>query len=274
VVDRDGKLGTQGFDGTKMMLPGPPSGHPQPMSNEFRGKVEELKAWITKLDSRSVRQEAVIAEQRKQLEILATNSKSKPRKFKGNRPGQNEQASSGCSWQRSVKREQQIRSKSMKTIIPRSKTPAGRLCSAFGVILIAFALSVLALAQKAQALSPAPDGGYPGLNTAEGQNALLGLTTGTANTAVGWFSLKSNTDGTFNTAVGAATLLSNVGNQSTGEGVNNTAIGAAALLFNTTGFDNTAVGAAALLHNIAVASTRPLENHGRRQHGYWRKCPS
>ena len=102
----------------------------------------------------------------------------------------------------------------------------------------------------AHAVTPAPDGGYPGLNTAEGQNALLGLTTGTANTAVGWFSLKSNTDGTFNTAVGAATLLSDVGNQSTGEGVNNTAIGAAALLFNTTGFDNTAVGAAALLHNI------------------------
>jgi len=138
----------------------------------------------------------------------------------------------------------------MKTIIPNTKTPAGRPCSAFGVILIAFALTSLALAQMAQAVSPAPDGGYPGLNTAEGQNALLGLTTGTANTAVGWFSLKSNTDGTFNTAVGAATLLSNVGNQSTGDGLNNTAIGAAALLFNTTGFDNTAVGAAALLHNI------------------------
>jgi len=89
-----------------------------------------------------------------------------------------------------------------------------------------------------------------GLNTAEGQNALLGLTTGTANTAVGWSSLKSNTDSTFNTAVGAATLQSNLGNQSTGEGVNNTAIGAVALLFNTTGFDNTALGAAALLHNI------------------------
>jgi hypothetical protein len=142
------------------------------------------------------------------------------------------------------------RSKSMKTIIQSSKTPAGRLCSAPGVILIAFALTSLALPQRAQALSPAPDGGYPGLNTAEGQNALLGLTTGTANTAVGWFSLKSNTDGTFNTAIGAATLLSNVGNQSTGEGVNNTAIGGAALLFNTIGFNNTAVGAAALLHNI------------------------
>ena len=78
LVDQDGKLGTQGFDGTKMVLPGPHGGHPQPMSNEFRGehrKVEELKAWITKLDSRGVRQEATIAEQRKQLEILATQLK-------------------------------------------------------------------------------------------------------------------------------------------------------------------------------------------------------
>jgi hypothetical protein len=48
------------------------------MSNEFRGehrKVEELKAWITKLDSRGVKHEAIIAEQRKQLEILATQLK-------------------------------------------------------------------------------------------------------------------------------------------------------------------------------------------------------
>ena len=29
------------------------------------------------------------------------------------------------------------------------------------------------------AVTPAPDGGYAGLDTAEGQNALLGLTTGT-----------------------------------------------------------------------------------------------
>ena len=48
------------------------------MLNEFRGEhrnVEELKAWITKLDARGVRQEAIIAEQRKQLEILATQLK-------------------------------------------------------------------------------------------------------------------------------------------------------------------------------------------------------
>jgi hypothetical protein len=33
-----------------------------------------------------------------------------------------------------------------------------------------------------QAVSPAPDGGYPGGNTAEGQAALLSLTTGGFNT--------------------------------------------------------------------------------------------
>jgi hypothetical protein len=37
----------------------------------------------------------------------------------------------------------------------------------------------------AQALVPPPDGGYPGFNTAEGQKALFGLTTGTGNVAIG-----------------------------------------------------------------------------------------
>ena len=102
---------------------------------------------------------------------------------------------------------------------------------------------------KAQAVVPAPDGGYPNFNTAEGTKAFFSLTTGAANTAVGWYSLFSNTDGTFNTGVGAGTLLLNIGNQNTGEGIENTAVGAAALLFNTTGSDNTAVGAAALVNN-------------------------
>jgi hypothetical protein len=79
------------------------------------------------------------------------------------------------------------------------------------LILTAIALGLFALCPVAQALSPTPDGGYPGGNTAEGQNALLSLTTGTYNTAVGVFSLLSNTEGRFNTAIGAGTLLSNVG---------------------------------------------------------------
>jgi hypothetical protein len=111
------------------------------------------------------------------------------------------------------------------------------------------ALACFALLPGAQAVMPPPDGGYAGFNTAEGQNALFGLTTGVANTGMGWYSLFSNTDGSYNTAVGAGTLLFNLGDQTTFEGVDNTAVGVAALLFNTTGTDNTAIGAAALLNN-------------------------
>jgi trimeric autotransporter adhesin len=99
-----------------------------------------------------------------------------------------------------------------------------------------------AVGPKAQAVVPPPDGGYPNFTTAEGQNALLTLTTGAANTAVGWSSLLSNATGSFNTATGAGTLLFNTADE-------NTAFGAAALLFNTIGAQNTAVGTTALLNN-------------------------
>jgi hypothetical protein len=65
------------------------------------------------------------------------------------------------------------------------------------------------LLPEVEAVSPPPDGGYPGCNTAEGQNALLSLTTGTYNTAVGVFSLQSSLTGDFNTTTGAGALLSN-----------------------------------------------------------------
>jgi Chaperone of endosialidase len=114
--------------------------------------------------------------------------------------------------------------------------------------IIPSVLAILALSHVARAVSPAPDGGYPGGNTAEGQQALLSLTTGTYNTAVGLFSLRSNTEGQFNTAIGAGALLATVGDQ-LGHGTENTAIGAGALLSNTTGLDNTANGAFALFAN-------------------------
>ena len=103
-------------------------------------------------------------------------------------------------------------------------------------------LCLSAIAQKAQGVVPAPDGGYPGFTTAEGQKALFSLTTGSANTAVGWYSLFSNTAGSFNTATGAGTLLLNTGDE-------NTAFGTAALLNNTTGNENTANGTLALFSN-------------------------
>jgi hypothetical protein len=104
--------------------------------------------------------------------------------------------------------------------------------------------------RNALAVSPAPDGGYPAGNTAEGQNALLSLTAGAYNTGVGFLSLLSNTKGSFNTAVGAGTLLANVGDPDAQDGVENTAIGAGALLSNSTGLRNTAIGAFALFNNI------------------------
>jgi len=113
---------------------------------------------------------------------------------------------------------------------------------------ILLTLGSFALPPRTQAVVPAPDGGYPNFNTAEGQNALFSLTTGQWNTALGAFTLRSDTDGSFNTAVGTAALFSNVGSE-------NTAVGAAALLLNT-GSSNTGVGADALLSNtIGAANT-------------------
>ena len=110
------------------------------------------------------------------------------------------------------------------------------------LIHILIGIVCIGLLPKVQAVNPPPDGGYPGGNTAEGQAALLSLTTGGFNTAVGYFSLLANTTGSFNTAVGAGALDLNTEN-------NNTATGAAALLFNTTGTGNTANGTAALEFN-------------------------
>jgi len=107
-------------------------------------------------------------------------------------------------------------------------------------LLLIFGFAAFLL--KAEALVPPPDGGYPSGNTAEGQNALLNLTSGGFNAAVGWLSLRNLTTGSFNTAVGAGTLALN-----TADG--NTAIGTGALLFNTSGLQNTANGAFSMFNN-------------------------
>ena len=106
-----------------------------------------------------------------------------------------------------------------------------------------FTFSCFAISQTALALNPPPDGGYPGHNTAEGQNALFSLTTGTDNTAVGWHALQGNIFYSFNTAVGSGALELNF------FGVSNTAVGAGALSVNTGGVGNTATGAFALSSN-------------------------
>jgi trimeric autotransporter adhesin len=134
------------------------------------------------------------------------------------------------------------------------------------LFFVALTLVSFAIAPLVHAVVPPPDGGYPGFNTAEGQNALLSLTTGAGNTAVGWFSLGSNTDASFNTALGAGALFANISQENTGIGVgallsnttgpHNTAIGALALFSNTEGNVNTAVGLDAMFSNTTgIANT-------------------
>jgi hypothetical protein len=129
-------------------------------------------------------------------------------------------------------KHQQPEKRLMKTII-KTYVP---------FIAIGLLLACLELSPEAQAVVPPPDGGYPGSNTAEGQNALLSRTTGTFNTAIGFFSLRALTTASFCTGLGAGTLLANTAGE-------NTATGAGALLSNTTGSGNTADGAFALLSN-------------------------
>src|SRR5437588_311963 len=129
------------------------------------------------------------------------------------------------------------------------------------VLLLALCCFGLSPAPNAFGVSPAPDGGYASGNTAEGDYALLNLTSGAANTANGYQALFSDTTGSYNTANGSRALFSNtVGRGNTANGVQalynnttgggNTANGAFALYYNTTGFDNTANGSGALFGNL------------------------
>src|SRR6266542_1447780 len=138
----------------------------------------------------------------------------------------------------------------------------------FATILLTLGLSALCPTPKTFGVVPAPNGGYPGGNTAEGQNALLSLTSGIYNTGVGIYSLLSITDGDFNTGVGAGTLLVNTADQNTATGAGallsnstgaaNTANGTFALFSNTTGFFNTASGVGALQDNDTGAGNTAI----------------
>ena len=72
-----------------------------------------------------------------------------------------------------------------------------------------FAFACFAVSPSVLAVLPAPDGGYPGQNTAEGDDALFNLTTGTENTAIGFGALYGNTGGIGNTATGSYAPTSN-----------------------------------------------------------------
>jgi hypothetical protein len=145
--------------------------------------------------------------------------------------------------------EEHERKKHMKTI-------TNVISPAFAV----FAIACFALSPTVEAVSPPPDGGYPGANTAEGTNALFSLTGGIDNTALGFQALYYNTTGNYNTAEGFRALFRNTtGTQNTATGLSaltsnttghfNTATGVNTLYRNTTGFRNTATGVEALFNN-------------------------
>jgi hypothetical protein len=145
--------------------------------------------------------------------------------------------------------------------VESKKARIAAMKTAMPQFLIAVLVVCFASVQNARAVNPPPDGGYSGGNTAEGQDALLHLTTGAQNTAIGFLSLKTNTTGSYNTAIGSGTLRANIGDGNTATGTFallsntngrlNTANGALTLISNTNGIANTAVGYSALFSNTA-----------------------
>ena len=104
--------------------------------------------------------------------------------------------------------------KPTKTTTPPITNSIDRSPLRRGFLLMTLALACFALSPTMQAAlpPPKPDGGYPGGNTAEGNEALSSVqinTTngnGVANTAIGFEALISNTTGGFNTATGVVAL--------------------------------------------------------------------
>jgi len=84
--------------------------------------------------------------------------------------------------------------------------------------MILFGLVCFGLPQRAQAVGPAPDGGYAGGNTAEGHTDLLIPTVRSYNTAIGLFSPSSHTGGNFSSAIGVGAFLANISAENTGAG--------------------------------------------------------
>ena len=118
-------------------------------------------------------------------------------------------------------------------------------------LLIPLLLACFAVSPTARAVSPAPDTGYPGFNTAEGQSALAQGAPGVWNTAIGGFALNADiTGGNGNVAVGLNALRHNT------TGDFNIAIGVNAMLNTTTAGNNTAVGSQALKVTMAKVTRR------------------
>ena len=138
----------------------------------------------------------------------------------------------------------------------RSKNYMNQPANLRRFLRIPLVLACFALWSTAQAVTPAPDGGYSGKNTAEGEDALFSLTyientdLGSRNTAIGFDALYHDTTGFYNTAIGFEALYTNT------SAPYNTAVGANALYSNTDGFNNVANGAFALYSNtIGIRNT-------------------
>jgi hypothetical protein len=112
--------------------------------------------------------------------------------------------------------------------------------------MVLSAVVCFGLCQQVQSATDTPDpGSVPPGNTADGQLALLSITSGIYNSAFGFYAALSISDASFDTAVGAGALLLDTAGE-------NTAVGAGALFSNSTGSDNNAVGAFALFNNTTA----------------------
>jgi hypothetical protein len=146
----------------------------------------------------------------------------------------------------------------MKTKIAPTTNSMSRSLLRRGLLLITLVFACFGLwpAPNVLGVVPAPDGGYPNQNTAEGDDALFSLTTGTNNTATGFNALYSNLTGNGNTAVGFQALESNT------TGSRNTATGINALEENTAGNLNTANGYNALYYSTGSGNIGVGANAG------------
>src|SRR5437016_2111649 len=101
----------------------------------------------------------------------------------------------------------------MKTTTSLNRSSMSRslplITSHYSLLTIFLLLAWFALSSAVQAVTPAPDGGYTGANTAEGTQALFSLTSGIDDTALGYQALFHNTTGNSNTAEGFRALFNN-----------------------------------------------------------------
>jgi trimeric autotransporter adhesin len=127
-------------------------------------------------------------------------------------------------------------------------------------VLIVICLVCAGPLAKIKAVSPPPDGGYGGNNTAEGTDALFSLSTGVWNSAFGFRALYRNTTSIRNTAVGYQALYNTNGSFNV-SGQDNVAIAPNALFRNTTGSRNIAIGSFALHDNTDGSDNIAIGDH-------------